>query len=989
MLHFTSQAAFPKTATRLLIALLGAVASMDVAFAQTTSIAEPTWRVVLESEERAINSDLPVRGLYTRRSGVQLLIVERPDLLPFPDNLVNAVGYVVLRPAGSTQFGQFGRLDGQDFGGEVLPIAQWPDGFVTALVRGGNGGVVGHNAGRWEWGYRFPAEHGGRLGSGRWVLASNASILALDPATQRSDWKVSIHEFMPGPMRWRIQQLLVVGGVPGAVYAHLVSDPLFGTVRPQHLLALHGATGALLWSRTLDSNPSTFLCMVEGDGRVRVYRPLRFDAGDRLEVQILESSTGGVLGSASHPIFEDAPCSASGTLFRDFVTLPNGAQSETMALDSNGSVEWRVNAGGDLLRATSDAIIVATPRMGSSQVILDRRRTADGSVIWTRTLDNLQVDREFMVLDQSRLRIAGWSDDALRIVDLDLETGTIRPTEQPRFQSFARIPASVLPSGESVYTTEARLSGGIRGLSVDRRSQATGAVLSSNWINPETPAWSNWTPSLHRSPSRLIARLHLFDTPTGSCAAHTALLIGLDPAGLQEVWRRRFVLPTSSAFHFAALGDGRLATWFRVLDPTTCASTPSLQLLSPSDGATLLDVPVVATSLFATPERAVVYGPDDNGQPRFAAFSSSTSPDWVRSDVPAFLQSLNPGVVADGFLYAEGPQSSLSRVRRIRGADGITAWGAELGSTQDPIAGSLTAAVEPGLALVLGAARQRGNGRLPLVLVVDASTGQQRYEFRPVGGPPLPLWWTLNPLQINRSDEFWFTSDRSEFTRIFAPRTTDALISLRRLRNDPWAWSGDYILHRQQGEILPSRFALAPLGRTPDNGVVASHGVLLGSRAAARELLRFPAPSDLSTDLRIRPLGEPMPLRGLGPRREVRVEIENAGSVAVAGARVRMIRPMLAPAILTLGSCMAVVGNASCAPAAVGAEDGFSVSLEAGAVLSVTFEAFADTWSGIGNSFAETLLAVDTPHPIAEAEVADNQLAITLDLGAFANSFEP
>jgi outer membrane protein assembly factor BamB len=965
---------------------VAAMAVVGAAEAETVSMPEPTWRVVIESEERALDSGLPVRSLYTRRFGSgQLLIVERPDVLPFPDNLVNSVGYIVLQQAGPLQFGQFGRADGAALGGDALPIAQGPDGRLVAAVRGVDGGVVGHIGGNWEWGYRFPALNGGRLETGHWVLASDASILAVDPTTRRSDWKVNIHEFMSGPMRWRIRQLVVSGDV----YAHLVAEQPVGSIWSQHLLALDGATGQLRWSRQLAANPSTFLCMVHGDGRVRVYRPLRLDSGDRLEVQILDSSTGGELASASHPIAEDAPCSATGTLLRDFVTLPNGAQSETLALDPNGAIEWRVPGGGDALQRSLDALFVATPRMGTNQVIVDRRRTADGSVVWTRTLDNLRVDQQFMMFDQDRLRVVGWGNDALRIVDLDLETGAILPTEQPRFQGFSRVPAAVLPSGESVYTLGSTRSGGVRGLRVDRRSQATGEALSSNWIDLETPAWTTWTPSLHQSPSRLIARLHLFGTPTGSCAAHTALLIGLDPVGLQEVWRRRFALPTTSAFHFATLGDGRLATWFRALDPTTCASTPSLQLLSPVDGATLLDVPIDATALFATPERVVVYGPDGTGQPRFAAFSSSTSPDWVRSDVPASLQSLNPGVVADGFLYAEGPQSSLSRIRRIRGADGMLAWGRELGSSQDPIAGGLAAAVEPGQSLVLGAARQRGNGRVPLVLVVDAATGDPRYEFRPVGGPPLPLWWTLSPLQIDRGDEFWFASDRSDLQRTFSPRATDALISLRRLRSDSWVWSGDYILHRQQGEILPSRFALAPLGRTPDNGVVASHGVLLGRRAAARELLRFPAPSDLATDLRIRPLGEPMPLRGLGPSREVRVEIENAGAVAVAGARVRLIRPTTAPAIMTIQSCSALVGSASCPPEAIGAEESFNVSLEAGAVLSLTFEAFADTWSGIGNSFAETLLAVDTPYPIAEAEIADNQLAISLNLGGFANGFEP
>jgi hypothetical protein len=427
----------------------------------------------------------------------------------------------------------------------------------------------------------------------------------------------------------------------------------------------------------------------------------------------------------------------------------------------------------------------------------------------------------------------------------------------------------------------------------------------------------------------------------------------------------------------------------RVVDPVTCAAAPSLQLLSPVDGGTLLEVPVAVTALYATPNRAVVFGPGDGGAPRFVAYSSSTTPDWVQPSAPAWVQPFDPGVVADGFVYAEGPPSTLARLRRLRGADGQLAWGTELGTATDPIASLLGATVEPDDALVIGAARQRGTGRAPLAAVLDAATGEPRYEFRPPGGPPLPLWWTLRPIHSDRSDEFWFISDRSEFSRALIPRITDAQISLRRLRSTGWAWSGDYVLHRQQGEIQPPRFGLTPLGRTADGGFVASHGVLLGRRAAATEVLRLAPPSELATNLRIRPLAEALPLRGLGPTREVRVEIENAGPSAATDARVRLMRALVGAAMLTLRSCEPIAGAASCDPDGIGSEEGARVSLEPGAVLALTLEAFAPDWGGTGGSISEALLAVDTPYPLAESDLSDNQLLVRFDLASFADGFEP
>jgi hypothetical protein len=467
------------------------------------------------------------------------------------------------------------------------------------------------------------------------------------------------------------------------------------------------------------------------------------------------------------------------------------------------------------------------------------------------------------------------------------------------------------------------------------------------------------------------------------------LLVAFDPISLAEVWRRRILTATDAQSHFAVLGDGRMAFASRVVDPVTCSAAPSLQLLSPVDGGTLLDVPVAATALYATPNRAVVFGPGDGGVPRFAAYSTAPTPDWVQPSAPAWVQPFDPGVVADGFVYAEGPSSTLARLRRLRGADGQLAWGTELGTATDPIASLLGATVEPGDALVIGAARQRATGRVPLALVLDATTGQPRYEFRPTGGPPLPLWWTLRPIRSDRSDEFWFVSDRSEFSRALVPRITDAHLSLRRLRSTGWVWSGDYVLHRQQGEIQPPRSGLTPLGRTADGGFVASHGVLLGRRAAAREVLRLSPPSELATNLRIRPLAEALPLRGLGPTREVRVEIENAGPVAAADARVRMMRALVGAAILTLRSCAPIAGAASCDPDGIGSEEGVRVSLGAGAVLALTFEAFAPDWGGTGGSISEALVAVDTPYPLAESDLSDNQLLIRLDLASFADGFEP
>jgi outer membrane protein assembly factor BamB len=975
----------------LLAAAVALVAVAGGVQAQTTSMAEPTWRVVLESEEESLDLNSPVRGLHTARFGQnRLLVIERPDLLPFPDNRFRTVGYLVTQSGQPPVQGQFGRFDGEDFSGYVEPIAQGPDGRLVALVDGGNGGVVGYSQGQWTWGYRFPARHGGWLDSGLWVLASDRSILALDASTRRPDWKVNVHEFLSGPMRWRVQRL-VVSGTSG-VFAHLVAEQFVGGESPQQLMAINGETGELRWVRPLTPNQSTFLCLSPADGPVRVYRPLRFIDGDRLEVQVLDPATGGVLASTSLSIPEDAPCSATGAAFRDYVTLPNGAQSETLALDTNGSivVDWRVNAGGDLLPGPfADTIIVATPRSGSNLVIVDRRRRADGGLVWSRTIENIQVDEQFLMSNQDRIRVVGWANDALRVVDLDLETGAILPTEQPRFRGFTRVPTSALTAGESVYTLEGQSSGGIRGLSLARRAAANGEVLASNWVDPEVAAASFLTPSLHRAASRIVARVLFNGTPTGSCAANTTLLVAFDPVGLNEVWRRRILTTTDAQSHFAVLGDGRMAFASRILDPSNCTATPSLQLLSPVDGGTLLDVPVATTALFATPSRAVVFGPGDGGQPRFAAYSTSTAPDWVQSDAPAWVQSINPGIVADGFLYAEGPSSSLARLRRVRGADGQQAWAAQLGTSSDPIASPLGAIAEPGDALVIGGARQLGSGRVPLAVILDGSSGQQRYEFRPPAGPALPLWWSLNPVRTDRSDEFWFVSDRSDFTRNFVPRVTDTTLSLRRLRTADWDWSGDHMLHRQQGEIQPPRSGLTPLGRMADGSLVASHGVLLGRRAAAREVLRFPPPSDLSTDLRIRPLAEAMPLRGLGPGREVRVEIENAGPVAAMGARVRMIRPVEGAAIMTLQSCAAVVGTANCAAGAVGSEDGFVVSLEAGAILALTFEAFAVEWGGTGSSGAEALLAVDTPYPLGEADISNNQLPISLNLGGFANGFEP
>lgn len=936
----------------LLAAAVALVAVAGGVQAQTTSMAEPTWRVVLESEEESLDLNSPVRGLHTARFGQnRLLVIERPDLLPFPDNRVRTVGYLVTQSGEPPVQGQFGRFDGEDFSGYVEPIAQGPDGRLVALVDGGNGGVVGYSQGQWTWGYRFAARHGGWLSSGRWVLASERSILALNASTRRPDWKVNIDEFLSGPTRWRIERLAVTG--TNGVYAHLVAEASVGGEWPQQLLAIDGETGELRWSRPLTRNPSIFLCLSLVDGPVRVYRPLRFSDGDRLEVQVLDPSTGDVLASSNLPIPEDAPCSATGTAFRDYVTLPNGAQSETLALDTNGAivVDWRVNAGGDLLPGPfADTIIVATPRPGSNLVIVDRRRRADGGLVWSRTVENLQVDRQFLMSHHDRIRVVGWANDALRVVDLDLETGEPLPTEQPRLRGFTRVPTGVLASGQSVYTFEGSSSGGVRGISMRRRAAADGEVLASNWVDPEVPATSRWTPSLHEVSSRIVARVLVTGTPTGSCAANTTLLVAFDPVNLNEVWRRRILTATNAQSQFAVLGDGRMAFASRILDPSNCTATPSLQFLSPVDGGTLLDVPVATTALFATPNRAVVFGPGDGGQPRFAAYSTSSAPDWVQSDAPAPVQSINPGIVADGFLYAEGPSPSLARLRRVRGADGQQAWAAQLGTPSDPIASPLGAIAEPGDALVIGGARQLGSGRVPLAVVLDGSSGQQRHEFRPPAGPPHPLWWTLSPMRSDRIDEFWFVSDRSDFTRTFSPRITDAHISLRRLRSAGWAWSGDYVLHRQQGEIQPPRSGLTPLGRMADGSLVASHGVLLGRRAAATEVLRFPPPSELSTELRIRPLAEAMPLRGLGPRREVRVEIENAGPVAAMGARVRMIRPVGGAAIMTLQSCAAVAGTANCAAGAVGSEDGFVVSLEAGAILALTFEAFAVEWGGPGSS---------------------------------------
>lgn len=900
--------------------------------AQTNSMAEPTWRVALEADEESFDLNSPVRGLHTTRFGQdRLLVIERPDLLPFPSNLVQTVGYLVMTAGAPVTYGQFGRFDGEDFSGDVQPIAQGADGGFVAFIGGGNGGVVGHAAGNWTWGYRFAALHGGEMTSGRWVLASERSLLSLDASTRRPAWKVNIHEFLSGPTRWRIERLAVTG--TNGVYAHLVAEASVGGDWPQQLLAIDGATGALRWSRPLTRNPSTLLCLSLADGPVRVYRPLRFSDGDRLEVQVLDPSTGAVLASSSLPIAEDAPCSATGTGLRDYVTMPNGSQSETLALDTNGAivVDWRVDAGGDLLPGPfADTIIVATPRPGSNQVVVDRRRRADGGLVWSRTIDGLRVDGQFLMRHQDRIRVVGWANDALRVVDLDLETGEPLPTAQPRFRGFARVPTGVLASGESVYTLEGQTAGGVRGIRMRRRAAADGGVLASNWVDPEVPASARWTPSLHEVSSRIVARVLVTGTPTGSCAANTTLLVAFDPISLAEVWRRRILTATDAQSHFAVLGDGRMAFASRVVDPVTCSAAPSLQLLSPVDGGTLLDVPVAATALYATPNRAVVFGPGDGGVPRFAAYSTAPTPDWVQPSAPAWVQPFDPGVVADGFVYAEGPSSTLARLRRLRGADGQLAWGTELGTATDPIASLLGATVEPGDALVIGAARQRATGRVPLALVLDATTGQPRYEFRPPGGPPLPLWWTLRPIRSDRSDEFWFVSDRSEFSRALVPRITDAHLSLRRLRSTGWVWSGDYVLHRQQGEIQPPRSGLTPLGRTADGGFVASHGVLLGRRAAAREVLRLSPPSELATNLRIRPLAEALPLRGLGPTREVRVEIENAGPVAAADARVRMMRALVGAAILTLRSCAPIAGAASCDPDGIGSEEGVRVSLGAG-----------------------------------------------------------
>jgi hypothetical protein len=102
-----------------------------------------------------------------------------------------------------------------------------------------------------------------------------------------------------------------------------------------------------------------------------------------------------------------------------------------------------------------------------------------------------------------------------------------------------------------------------------------------------------------------------------------------------------------------------------------------------------------------------------------------------------------------------------------------------------------------------------------------------------------------------------------------------------------------------------------------------------------------------------------------------------------------MMRALVGAAILTLRSCAPIAGAASCDPDGIGSEEGVRVSLGAGAVLALTFEAFAPDWGGTGGSISEALVAVDTPYPLAESDLSDNQLLIRLDLASFADGFEP
>lgn len=975
----------------LAIALLAASAYSTDAHANDdpfigTSLAQPTWYTTLAPTEIEFPLTAPILGIRTARfDDGRLVVMQRAESInPQP----NFLGYLVIDAGASTRVGQVGH-GGNDlnFAG-AGPLGLGPEGQMLAWVAQGSRAVAAYDGdGVWRWGHWSDADRAIWDPSGRWIITTSGSASALDAQTGRLLWATSIHEAIGGPATFGIEEVTLASGLLIAL-----AETSRHSGQQWLAMAMRTSDGAAQWTQNLPLSTWGDACLAASD-ELRIYRPISSANGsDRLDVERRNLATGELIATVSHPIGMGEGCRVSRLAALDVVSIGNSSDGETIAFAADGTIAWRFGVAGRVAPILDSTGFMLTRTLPGAQVSIQRRRLSDGAPQWSRIVDEIEIDGDALALSVTGVQLVGTWNGQLKTAAFTPD-GAQLAVPALVFKQIQRNGFGYLVVEQSVYTVEGVGLGAASRLRLARRAAATGAVLAEVEINPSLAGTGSVTADLYQLPAGILVFSHGGGASVGGCPVRTLFLTALNPQTLSEQWRRSVTI-APSPLRVQTLPDGRIALAFNAFDSTTCASIPTVQMLSGVDGSEQFTIPMTARGFFSTTSGLVVYGPDSAGQNRFVGLSSAGAVRWQQSFAPAqFSQFLVPEAVGDGFVVAQSwPNPSLLPLRRLSGADGSQSWLRELGTSSDPIALTANSVLENASTLVTGAGRINRGPSLstfaPAVVVQNGLTGDLLYEFRP---PHLgSLYWVLRPMQTHRDGEYWFRSMRSDLPFISFPTLTssDHVASLQRLTAAGWLWSPDYVLHRREGELFSPRSTMPPITTAADDGVLALLTAPRGARTPARVLMRLPPPLDSATDLRIRPIDEPMPLLGLGARRSFSLEIENAGAVSVQGARIRAVRSADSPE-LSLAGCRAIAGAGSCSAGALGQPDGFTLSLEAGAAIELTYEAFSHEFRRANSSgWTRVRIAVDTPYPVAESNLADNVIEVTLRLSDFADSFE-
>jgi outer membrane protein assembly factor BamB len=917
---------------------------------------------------------------------------------------------------GSVAQGLFGDPSGSVDAYELAVIAMSPDSALlrlsgtsyddspeaeTALIDPSTGAV--------RWAIRRAANSASFLAGGDVLLMSGAAVARLDAATGVFKWARSAREFAPGSGNARLVSMKASAGVVWlAVQPERYIEGAAVATAPR-LVALSTTTGDLLGNVAQPGGGSSVCATaVVAGGVASVQRgTVNNLLVDLTVVRLLEpDGTPGATTTIAAVPGDDVDCQLL-AIGGDLVvrTIDDRGEGVLAAVDASGALRWRVDAvPGEAMALArvatgTDVITLLRPRAinGDVQPLkLERRRLLDGLLVWTADIVRLDDGRRsVMAAPGSSVVIATATAAGIERIVLDAATGVeqARTVVAPRFLSS--VVASSRLIGEQPFQAWIEPAGMDSTVRMRSLSAVDGAPLWSSAVaGIPGPAIPSSVVLNAAGTARVLAIATYAITP--GTGVLRAVSVAFDRASGQVLWRREDG-PSYAAPSLLHADDGGL-----LLLDGTCATvecTPGNSRLSRweiADGTTRWAQAAAVNGALLVGDDAIASIADFPTLREFRRLAGTNGVALWTVPTPLSRIATNLQTAgSDAFLSVQGTSSTSPPridIETRNASDGSLRWSVRAGGDLDSVSAGLIARAATGEWLMTSRLVRldapAGSGISTLIQWIDPPTGTIRTETRPSTvrtvewrQRPLPggVVPTRQPLRSYRALESSFNA-------------SSELIGLAHYDSDTAEFGGEYLIERNYYGPL-NEFATVQLLRERADGTIDIAYRPLDARGIRHSVIaRLPAPGAARGDVRIGPSESPVVVAGLGPSRQVEIEVTNDGPFAVNGLRIGVAAQPQRPApLVRIVGCSSVVGVASC-PAVSPTQPELVLDLGADATALVSIELFDPWYSARARfnfeNFGMARIYVDPPYGFADLELGNNSMLLQVRLGGFADDFE-